>query len=95
MESAYGKLCTPIVASCMTVPNGQPACDIICGSAHILRWTCPAGEQLHLMSLETYEQITVPEHLFGSAASFLAPDMAVTVNSTEDGQHLSGELASS
>ena len=44
------------------------------------------------MSPETYEQITVPEHLFGSAAAFLVPYMAVTVNSTVDGQHLSGEL---
>ena len=44
------------------------------------------------MSPETYEQITVADHLFGSAAAFLMPDMAVTINSTEDGQHLSGEL---
>ena len=45
------------------------------------------------MSPETYEQITIPEHLFGNAAAFLVPDMAVTINSTEDGQHLSGESA--
>ncbi len=44
------------------------------------------------MSPATYEQITVSEQLFGSAAALLVPDMAVTINSTEDGQHLSGDL---
>ena len=86
----HDALLLPIIIFCLTDPGGSS--HLTAGFTAPHAWACVAGEQLHLMSPETYEQITVPEHLFGSAAAFLVPDMAVTVNSTEDGQHLSGEL---
>jgi hypothetical protein len=42
------------------------------------------------MSPDTFEQTAVPEHMFGDAAAFLAPDMRVTLNFAGDGQPLSG-----
>jgi hypothetical protein len=53
------------------------------------------GVQLQMMSLDTFEQLAVPAHLFGSAAAFLSPDFTVTLNSTEDGRIISGASCSS
>ncbi|BDA42194.1 Elongation factor P [Coccomyxa sp. Obi] len=47
---------------------------------------------LQLMDPQSFEQIAVSPELFGDAAAFLAPGASLSINYTDDGQPISGEL---